>query len=55
MKGTSGSDLEFFGVFGFKTHPVRLDYEEITFSPFTKVFKSIGIRTGAVKSSALGF
>jgi len=45
----------FFGVFEFKTHPVSFDHEEITFSPFTPRFTSIGVRTGAVKSSTPGF
>jgi hypothetical protein len=48
-------NFEFFGVFGFKTHPVWFDYEEITLSPFTQCFKSIGVSTGAVKSGTSGF
>ena len=48
-------NFEFFGVFEFKKHPVWFDDEEITFSPFTQRFTSIGVRTGTVKSSTPGF
>jgi hypothetical protein len=47
-------NFEFFGVFGFKKHPVWFNHEEITFSRFTKFFKSNGVSAGAPESGAAG-